>query len=246
MQLKPNGVTECFNRGSSQLFLKDEGLIALTSDGSIDFTPLDFDVPLTIDQRAYLRKKYGVDVCQVFWRKQIHGDNILAAHGGVGTIKGCPDADAYITDEKNLPIAIRTADCVPVFIFDPRRRVIGLAHAGWKGTTKMIAAKTVQRMQEKYASQASDLKIALGPSIRECCYQVGAEFRDYFPSYVKERGGHLYLDVISANRDQLLQASVRQENIFDSGICTCCNKNYFSFRRDGAKAGRMISLMVLL
>jgi YfiH family protein len=228
-----------------QRFFKDEGIIALTSDASVDFTPVDFDEPLRVDQRMYLQKKYGVELSQVFWRKQVHGDNIVAARGGVVASQGCPDADAYITDEKNLPIAIRTADCVPVFIFDPYRRVIGLAHAGWKGTTKMIAAKTVQRMQDKYASQLSNLKIVLGPSIRECCYQVGTEFRDYFPAYVQERGGFLYADVISANRDQLLQAGVRPENILDSGTCTCCNKSYFSFRRDGIKAGRMISLMML-
>ncbi len=228
-----------------EIFFKDEGLLALTSDGSIDFTCNDFDAPLTAGQRAYLQENCGADIAQVFWRKQIHGDNILAARGGVGASKGCPDADAYITDEKNLPIAIRTADCVPVFIFDPHRRIIGLAHAGWRGTYKAIAAKTVQRMQEKYASQASSLKIVLGPSIRECCYQVGEEFRDYFPAYVRDRGGFLYADMIGANRDQLLQAGVRQENILDSGICTCCNKDYFSFRRDGAKAGRMISLMML-
>lgn len=229
-----------------RMFFEDQGLLALTSDGSIDFTPLDFDGPLTDLQRAYLQRNWGVDVPQVFWRKQIHGDNILVARGGVGTSKGCPDADAYITDEKNLPIAIRTADCVPVFIFDSHHRAIGLAHAGWKGTYKAIAVKTVQRMQEKYASQVSSLKIVLGPSIRECCYQVGEEFRDHFPSHVRDRGGYLYADVIGANRDQLLQAGVQQANIFDSGICTCCNKNYFSFRRDGEKAGRMISLMMLM
>jgi YfiH family protein len=121
-----------------------------------------------------------------------------------------------------------------------------LAHAGWKGTAKMIAAKTVQRMQDKYASLPSELKIVLGPSIRGCCYQVGAQFRDYFPDHVQERAGFLYADVIGANRDQLLQAGVRRENILDSEICTCCNKDYFSFRRDGPKAGRMISLMMLI
>jgi polyphenol oxidase len=229
-----------------QRFFKDKGLLALTSDNSIDFTPVDFDGPLTADQRAYLQKEFGVDIPQVFWRKQVHGDNIIAAQGGAGASKGCPDADAYITDEKNLPIAIRTADCVPVFIFDPLRRVIGLAHAGWNGTAKMVAVKTVQKMREKYTSQPSNLKIILGPSIRECCYQVGLEFRDYFPAHVQDRGGFLYADVISANRVQLLQAGVRPENIFDSGICTCCSKDYFSFRREGTNAGRMISLMMLV
>jgi hypothetical protein len=228
-----------------EIFFNTRGVLALTSDGSIDFTCDDFDEPLTVGQRAYLQDNCTVDIPQVFWRKQVHGDDILVARGGVGASKGCPDADAYITDEKNLPIAIRTADCVPVFIFDPRRRVIGLAHAGWKGTYKGIAAKTVQRMRAKFASEPSDLKIVLGPSIRECCYQAGEEFRHYFPSHTKDRGGYLYVDVVGANRDQLLQAGVLKENIFDSGICTYCNKNYFSFRREGEKAGRMISLMML-
>jgi len=229
-----------------EMYFKDQGLLALTSDASIDFTPPDFDSPLTEVQQTYLRKYGGVNVPQVFWRKQVHGDDILVANGVAGEVKACPDADAYITDKKDLPIAIRTADCVPVFIFDPVHKAIGLVHAGWKGTHKLIAAKTVQRMREKYSSQPSDLKIVLGPSIRDCCYQVGEEFQDYFPSYVKMKEGHLYLDVVAANRGQLLQAGVRPENIFDSGICTSCHKNYFSFRRDGAKAGRMISLMMLI
>jgi len=227
------------------IFFKDDGLVSVTSGSSVDFIPADFDSPLSAAQRGYLRKEIAVDVPMVFWRKQVHGDGILTAQGGAGASKGCPDADAYITDEKGLPIAIRTADCVPVLIFDPNRRVIGLAHAGWRGTYKSIAAKTVQQMQIKYASVPSELKVVLGPSIRQCCYQVGEEFRDYFPSHVKDRGGYLYADVVNANRDQLLQAGVRQENIFDSGICTCCDKGYFSFRRDGGKAGRMITLMML-
>jgi len=229
-----------------EIYFKDQGLVALTSDASISFIPVDFDAPLTNDQRAYLKNACGVDIPQVFWRKQVHGNDILVAIGNSGSSKSCPDADAYITHEKNLPIAIRTADCVPVFIFDPQNRIIGLAHAGWRGTYKSIAVKTAQKMQEKYASQFSDLKIVLGPSIRECCYQVGEEFRHYFPSHVKDRGGYLYADVVGVNRDQLLQAGVLPENILDSGICTCCNKNYFSFRRDGTKAGRMISLMMMV
>jgi YfiH family protein len=231
MQLKSAVTPECF-----------EGIIALTSDASIDFTPRDFDAPLTEEQRAYLKKKSGKDIPEVFWRKQVHGDNVLLAKASP---KGCPDADGYITNQKNVALAIRTADCVPVFIFDPRRRVIGLAHAGWKGTHQKIAAKTVRQMKSHYSSQPEDLKVVLGPSIRECCYQVGSEFKVHFPAHVKERAGHLYADIVGANRDQLLDVGVRPENIFDSGICTCCDKHYFSFRRDGDKAGRMISLMML-
>ena len=195
-----------------EIFFKGEAVLALTSDACVDFTPADFDSPLSPKQRAYLKKYGGEDIPQVFWRKQVHGDDVLVAcPPTAGSLQGLPDADAYITDERNLPIAIRTADCVPVFIFDAHKPAIGLAHAGWKGTYKSIASKTVLRIREKYASQASNLRIVLGPSIRECCYQVGEEFRDYFPLHVKERAGHLCLDVIGANRDQLLQAGVLAE-----------------------------------
>ena len=170
--------------------LKNEGVIALTSDASIDFTPADFDSPLTMPS-ALICKSIAVLKSRKYSgasRSMAMIFLIAAWHGADHDAKDYPDADAFITDEKNLPIAIRTADCVPVFIFDPIRRVIGLAHAGWRGTYKEIASKTVQRMQEKYASQPSDLKVVLGPCIRECCYKVNEEFRDYFPSNVKGPG----------------------------------------------------------
>jgi len=241
-----------------EIFFKGQGLLALTSDASLDFTPADFDQPLTAPQREYLQKACGRDIPQVFWRKQVHGDEVLVVksrdrHDFLDTsttIKVVPvttftEADAYITNTKNLPIAIRTADCVPVFIFDPEHQAVGLAHAGWKGTFKGIAAKTAKLMQERYSSYFSDLKIVLGPSIRQCCYQVGPEFREFFPADLKERERHLYLDVVNSNRRQLLQLGVRPDNIFDCGLCTCCSKNFFSHRRDGAKAARMISIMML-
>lgn len=205
-------------------FFDDPSVIALTGDASVDFTTQDFDAPLTPTQSAYLKTHTGIDVPRVFWRKQVHGDGVLVA-GKDACVRGCPDADAFVTDRKNVPIAIRTADCVPVFIYDPFKRVIGLAHAGWRGTRQRIAAKTVQEMQDKFASRCYDLKVALGPCIRPCCYET---------------------DIVTANRRQLVEAGVDDGNIFDCGVCTCCNKDYFSFRRDGEKAGRMISLMMLL
>ncbi|HLD88175.1 MAG TPA: peptidoglycan editing factor PgeF [Candidatus Omnitrophota bacterium] len=220
-------------------------LIAFTGDASVDFTTRDFDAPLTTAQSAYLKTHTGIDIPRVFWRKQVHGDDVLIA-GKEACARGCPDADAFITDRKNVPIAIRTADCVPVFIYDPLKQVIALVHAGWKGTRQRIAAKTVQEMQDKFTCRCYDLKVALGPAIRSCCYEAGPEFKAYFPDDTVESGGKIYVDIVAANRRQLVKAGVPDSNIFDGGICTCCNKDYSSFRRDGEKAGRMISLMMLL
>ena len=224
-------------------FFKDFPLVSLISDAAVDFTPTDFDAPLTDLQRAYLKTHTGRDLPQVFWRKQVHGNEVLTAKPSA---KGCPDADSYITDQKNLPIAIRTADCVPVFIYDPIKHVIGLVHAGWKGTHLRITAKTVVEMKEKYGCKPADLKAVLGPSIRPFCYEVGPEFKEYFPLDILERGGKMYVDVTAENHRQLTGAGLSKENIFDCGVCTYCNPGYFSFRRDAQKAGRMISVMMLL
>ncbi len=223
---------------------------AFISDASVDFTPLDFDAPLSQGQRAYLKKETGRDISQVFWRKQVHEDGIITARASASACHGCPDADAFITDHINLPIAIRTADCVPVFIYDPVKSVIGLVHAGWKGSYAQITAKTIKKMQRDFGSQGKDLKAAIGPSIRSCCYQVTEEFKTYFPKDMSMRAGQLYVDVVNANRRQIMSVGVSEANIIDSGVCTMCSRvngkfEYFSFRRDADKAGRMISVMML-
>ena len=227
-------------------FFEEQKLIAFIGDARMDFQPTDFDSSLTPGQGDYLKQECGQDIPQVFWRKQVHGDDILVAKDSPASCRGCPDADAYITCQKNLPIAIRTADCVPVLLFDPTKPAIGVVHAGWKGTVKEIAYKTVLRMKETFGSQGQDIQAVLGPAIQPCCYEVGEEFRQHFPQEIIERGGKLYVDVTKNNYKQLLRAGLRKENINNTGICTCCNSKYPSFRRDADKSGRMISLMMLL
>ena len=226
-------------------FFEEQKVFAFIGDKSMDFQPTDFDAPLTEAQRAYLKKECGVDVPHVFWRKQIHGDDVLVAKDSSFSSHGCPDADAYITVQKDLPIAIRTADCVPVFLFDPEKSAIGIVHAGWKGTVKEITYKTVLRMKESLGCKPENIQAVLGPAIQPCCYEVGEEFRQYFPNEIIERSGKLFVDVIKNNYKQLLKSGLKKEHIQNTGICTYCNPKYFSFRRDAEKAGRMISLMML-
>ncbi len=227
-------------------FFEDQKVVAFIGDARMDFQPTDFDSSLTQAQRDYLSQECGQDIPQVFWRKQVHGDDILVAKNSVSSCHGCPDADAYITHQKNLPIAIRTADCVPVLLFDPTKPAVGVVHAGWKGTVKEITYKTVLRMIEIFGSQVKDIQAVLGPAIQPCCYEVGEEFHQYFPQEIIDRAGKLYVDVTKNNYKQLLKAGLKKENIYNSGICTCCNVKYPSFRRDADKSGRMISLMMLL
>lgn len=228
-----------------KFFTQEAGLVAFMSDGSIDFTPTDFDAPLSAGQQHYLKQATGIAIPQVFWRKQVHGDTILDVNWEQRSSPQFLDADAYITNEKNLPIAIRTADCVPVFLVDPHQRVIGLAHAGWKGTLAQITLKTVKRMMESYGSNPQDIKAVIAPSIGSCCYEVGKEFNTYFPKNIIVRDNKFYADVAGVNYQQLLAAGLLPEHIIKHTDCTYCGNNYHSFRRDGAQSGRMISLMMI-
>ena len=228
------------------MFQQHKGLISLISNATIDFTPQDFNLPLTLAQQRYLKELTGRDIPQVFWRQQVHRDTIILVKGNAASCQDHPDADAFITNKKNVPIAIRTADCVPVFIYDAAKKVIGLAHAGWKGTHQEITKKTITKMQENYGSQWHDVWVYLGPAIRSCCYTVGHEFKAYFPQdAIDHDDGHISVDIIKANCRQIMQMGLNPLQVIDSEICTSCNHNYFSYRRDKEKAGRMISLMML-
>jgi hypothetical protein len=93
--------------------------------------------------------------------------------------------------------------------------------------------------------QPKDISVAFGPAIGVCCYEVSKDFQDYFPNEVVSREGKYYLDLKRVNKEQLREQGIEEKNIHDSDICTCCNHDYFSYRREGKQTGRMISLMLL-
>ncbi|MEI6631691.1 MAG: peptidoglycan editing factor PgeF [bacterium] len=202
------------------------------------------------------RKSFLAD-CDIDYRslvcaKQLHSDNVryaTEADSGRGALtyeSAIADTDAFITDKKNIPLAVFTADCLSIFLYDPKTSSIGLVHAGWRGSLKGITAKAIVKMKERFKCRPSDLYVGLGPSIRSCCYRVGGEFSGLFPDDLFLRDRHYYLDIISINKKQLFGLGVKEENISDCGICTSCdNKKYFSFRKEGDLAGRMISVIML-
>ena len=105
--------------------------------------------------------------------------------------------------------------------------------------------KTIDFMRENYYTKTGAIKVALGPAIRSCHYEVGEEFHGFFKRNLLPRNGKLYFDLIQENKDQLHEIGVLEKNILDSGRCSVCDANYFSHRREGAKAGRMLSVMMI-
>jgi hypothetical protein len=182
--------------------------------------------------------------------KQVHGDRVIDVKKK-GEVENSflyyqEEADAMITRVPGLVLMVRIADCVPIMFFDPRQKVVGIAHAGWRGTVKGIAAKTVGALTSQYNSDPADIVAGIGPCIGPCCYEVddhvGFLYREGF-SYgerlVEKRDGRNYLNLWEANRRQLLDMGIREENIELAGLCTSCHaQTFFSHRREQRGTGR--------
>lgn len=197
-------------------------------------------------------EKSGIDYRRLAAAGQIHGSRILCvdrSHSGKGALSlegRLEGVDGFITREKELPLAIFTADCLSIFLFDARRKAVGMLHAGWRGTRAGIAAKAVRMMRQRFRSRPPDLLVGFGPCIRECCYEVGEDFGKLFPYGLIKRNEKYFLDLIACNKLQLKRAGVKEKNILDSRFCTACKKRiFFSFRREKEKSGRMISVIML-
>lgn len=188
---------------------------------------------------------------------QVHSDRVVVA--GAPRPPGQPiqQADAILTDRPDVTLFMRFADCVPIFLYDPVKKVVGLAHAGWMGTVRRTAGKTVEVMAEVFGSLPQDILAALGPSIAAHHYPVGpdviAQVRQAFGENADElleavpdsapQGGEKF-DLWQANRLVLQEKGVRQVEI--SGLCTACDKDdWYSHRAEQGSTGRFGALIAL-
>jgi hypothetical protein len=201
------------------------------------------------------RKKFlgglGIDYRNLITAKQIHGKNVEYAtqeNKGSGALdyeSSFIDTDGFITDQPGVPIAILTADCLSVFIYDPLRPAIAVLHAGWRSTEKNIAQSAISAMRDKFGSQPAKLLVGFGPSIRVCCFEVERGFKSNFAFGLVKREGRIFMDIALVNRRQLVDCGVKEENIFDPQLCTFSDSGFFSFRKEAQAAGRMVSVMMI-
>jgi YfiH family protein len=157
-----------------------------------------------------------------------------------------PGCDALLTHAAGTALLVRTADCLPLFFAEPRRGVVGLAHAGWRGLAASLPARVVAAFRHLYHVPAEALAVAIGPAIRACCYEVGPEFAERFGPFVQQRGGRRTCDLIGAAREALRRCGVRPDRVTDTGACTACDvRRWFSLRREGPATGRLTSIILL-
>ena len=158
--------------------------------------------------------------------------------------------DACITSHPEVSLSLTTADCVPIFFWDPELPAVGLAHAGWRGTVCDIAGATVRAMQEQLGAQPRRIRAALGPAIGPCCFEVGPEVVEEFvkaygqADFIRTVGSKGWIDLHAANRFWLERAGVG--SIESCSLCTSCRSDlFYSYRRDGGKTGRLLSVIGL-
>jgi len=205
--------------------------------------------------RQLLLENLNIDSKEIFFVKQVHGDRVFVLDDPQKSADQVEqeEADALITHLTEKPIAVLTADCVPIILYDPVNHVAGVIHAGRKGTQMSIASKTISTLSMVYGSRPKDVVMALGPAIGGCCYEVEdlciAPFRENcrgWENFVTANSqSRFMLDLLKANEMDGARAGISKENIHRSGECTSCNNDrWFSYRREGT-TGRIVSLAML-
>jgi len=163
--------------------------------------------------------------------------------------------DALVSDLSQTLLGIKTADCVPILIGDPRTGAFAAVHAGWRGTVAEIARHAVQRLIREYGTQPEDLRVAIGPAAGACCYEVGAQVLDEFSArlpgsadlFTPTRAGHARINLFKANQNQLLTMGVIDERIHISSLCTMCRTDeFFSYRQEKSVHGKVGRLMAVI
>jgi len=199
----------------------------------------------------------GYDVKRLVLGNQTHSLNVryvTEADCGKGIFKDrdYTDVDALITDIKNLPLVVHTADCVPVSFIDTRLKVIGIAHCGWRGTFGELSKLTLDAMNNKFGTNPCDVVCAVGPCICQMCYEVSEELFNEFANKFKKsdaliiNNSSFYIDLALINKQILIESGVKEENIIISDICTCCNNELlYSHRGQGPKRGIFASVLEL-
>jgi len=178
--------------------------------------------------------------CDIFCLDQVHSDRIVLAQD-IAPLE-VPRADGIISLDPDAVLCVRTADCVPVLAWARNMPLNAVVHAGWRGLAQGIVTKCIRLMRDL---GAEDIRVGIGPSIGPCCYEVGREVVDALGAKpLVGRKGSLTVDLRDVARTQLLNAGLSEGDVVVRDICTACNPDrFFSYRRQGMKAGRNISLI---
>ena len=205
-----------------------------------------------IENRKRTFESIGRRVESLYDVWQVHSADVVVTDSPRPLDADHVKADAIITTNPEVTLFMRFADCVPILMYDPKKKIIATVHAGWQGTVKKIVEKAVSYLVEKFAVDASSIVAGIGPSIGPCHYQVGGEvadnvkreFPDDFQSLIHEKQNAFYLDLWKTNELQLRKKGVRSVEMAE--ICTACDTDtWFSHRAEHGQTGRFAAALFL-
>jgi hypothetical protein len=216
-------------------------------EGALNLAGFDQDAAENIreNRRRFVSALGGDWSLAACW--QVHGSDVLVVRERDARSPDSERCDALTTDLAGVLLGVKTADCVPLVIGDPRTGACAAVHAGWRGTLAEIAKRALARMREEFGTDPADVRAALGPAALGCCYEVGHEvtaaFREKFADsdslFTPTREGHALVDLHEANRRQLVGAGVAPGRVHALPLCTMCRPDlFFSYRHDGRLQGR--------
>jgi len=204
-----------------------DGTMRLIVDGVLD--------PEAVINRTNFFKKLGIDFQNTVATVIKHGTEV---HQVTNEDRGkiVKETDALVTDEPGITLTVTSADCVPIYFFDPIKKVIGIAHAGWRGTLANITEAVIKKFQSAYGCDASDIKILIGPRIQAHHFEVQNDVASQFSKYAEQiihQEGKIFIDLGAIIEKQAVACGIKSENIESDAACTVCEKDlYFSYRRD--------------
>ena len=201
------------------------------------------DAATRAQRRRQMAADLGLDATRLASCQQVHR-GALAVVDEPRADELLPACDGVATALPGVPLMSFSADCPLVLVYDPVRRVVGLAHASWRCTVTRVTLRLVELLAERFGCRSADLLAGIGPGAGPCCYAVQRDVYDAAAGLAdrdrlfQTRAGRLYFDLWEANRVQLLVAGVRAESIEPAGLCTLCrNDLFYSYRREGAGCG---------
>ncbi len=190
------------------------------------------------------------DKGEVIYANQVHRNKsaVINSQLDIRNWDYSGEFDAFITNQKNVHLTVRVADCLPIYLFEPVAQVIGLIHAGWRSTLLKIVEKTSEQIQANFEVDISNLRVVIGPGLGKNCFEVSEELAILFPpdSLRFEDSSKPRLDLAQVNLKQLVKSGVRPENITLIPECTHCDPQlYYSYRRTSNKSQRMVAFIGL-
>ncbi len=196
-----------------------------------------------LQNRGYFFTRIGLSDSSVATQKQVHGDNVTFIDEG----RDCGESDAMITDKPNLGLAISSADCPAIFLFDVQNKVIAAVHSGWRGTEKKILLKVLTKLMQDFKSEPNNIFAYIAPSISANNYEVGEEVASLFDDrYSLKKNLKYLLDLQRINRDLMLNFGLLKKNIQISSLCSYEMKDLLhSYRRDGEISGRAFGVFAI-